>query len=80
MAVDWTKIHSTTFSWKAEIIKGTLQENDIPCVVINKQDSMYKPIGELEIYVPRDMVLKALHLLEKEPEDPEEEDWGELAN
>lgn len=74
MAVEWTKIHSTTHSWQAEIIKGNLEENDIPCVVINKQDSMYKPIGELEIYVPRDMVIKALRFLEKEPDDPGEEE------
>lgn len=77
MDTEWSKIFSTPDPFQAEILKGRLTENDIPCVVVNKQDSMYKPIGDLEVYVPRDMVIKALHYLETDLGGSGEDEKGE---
>jgi hypothetical protein len=38
---------------EAAIVKGKLEENEIPVQVLNKQDSMYTiAIGHYELYVP----------------------------
>ena len=34
------------------MVEGKLQENGIPVQVLNKQDSMYPVLGEMELYVP----------------------------
>jgi hypothetical protein len=49
----WQKIYITRLYTEAAIIRGTLEENQIPVQVLNKQDSMYNvALGEIEIYVP----------------------------
>lgn len=37
---------------KASIIKGMLEENNVPVSLLNKQDSSYVNFGEIELYVP----------------------------
>lgn len=50
---NWQKIYTTRLYTEAAIVKGTLQENQIPVHLLNKQDSMYNvALGEIEIYVP----------------------------
>lgn len=43
----------TTFSniSEANILKGWLAQNQVPVLLLNKQDSSYL-IGEIELYVP----------------------------
>jgi len=65
MQVQWVKIWSTTLSFRAEIAKGVLKENDIECVILNKQDSSYVVIGEIELFVPQDQVLRATNLIKE---------------
>jgi len=36
----------------AEILRGLLEENQVPVVVVNKQDSSYVFLGDIEVYVP----------------------------
>ena len=62
MDKNWVKIFSTSESYKAEIHKGLLLENDIEAVIINKKDSAYL-FGELELYVHVDNVLKAKRII-----------------
>ncbi|TVR78024.1 MAG: hypothetical protein EA412_09435 [Chitinophagaceae bacterium] len=62
MHKDWIKIMSISNQFKAEIIKGMLEENNIKVVLINKKDSAYG-FGEVEIYVNEGHVLKALNLI-----------------
>jgi len=62
MDKNWVKIFSTSESYKAEILKGLLLENNIEAVIINKKDSAYL-FGELELYVRVDDVLKAKRIL-----------------
>jgi hypothetical protein len=50
---------------EAAILKGRLEENEIPVQVLNKQDSMYTiAIGHYELYVPvhlKDLALSVLN-------------------
>ncbi len=59
----WFKLYSTKNYLEATIIKGKLEENNIQAVILNRQDSSYLVIGEVEIYVPVYLKDIALHLL-----------------
>jgi hypothetical protein len=48
---DWVKIYSSTEIHKIEIVKAVLEDNDIPSFEINKKDSSYTSIGDIELYV-----------------------------
>jgi len=52
--MDWILIYKTSLYTDAAIIKGKLEENNIPVQVLNKQDSMYVLTlpGQHEVYVP----------------------------
>jgi len=50
MEKDWVKIRTYINSIEAEIVCQMLIENDIPAVVLNKQDSSYH-FGKIELYV-----------------------------
>ncbi|HSK13406.1 MAG TPA: DUF2007 domain-containing protein [Phnomibacter sp.] len=71
MIANWQKIFSTRYYTEAEIIRGKLEENDIPVQVLNKQDSMYNMAlgGELEVYVPVQLVELAKSLLSRSLEN-----------
>ena len=49
---NWHLLLSTDKYPEAEIVKGMLEENQIPVVLVNKQDSSYVFLGDIEIYVP----------------------------
>ena len=65
MEKDWTPVYSTDKEYIAEMIKDILLDNEIQSVVINKRDSSYISIGDIEIYVSKDDALKARFLIEK---------------
>ncbi|MBN8702507.1 MAG: DUF2007 domain-containing protein [Bacteroidetes bacterium] len=65
MEKDWEKVYSTSQAHQAEMIKTILEENEIECVLINRQDSFYKFIGELDLYVNRDKIIKAKTIINK---------------
>ena len=65
MEKDWVNIYSSSDVIKAEMVKNLLKENNIQAVIINKKDSSYVTIGEAEVYVQREDVLKATHLVKK---------------
>jgi len=60
----WFKLYSTKNYFEANIIKGKLEENSIQAVILNRQDSSYIVVGEIEIYVPLHLKEIALHLLD----------------
>jgi putative signal transducing protein len=47
----WYKIYTTDSYPEANIIKGMLEENSIKAILLNKQDSSYLFLGEIELYV-----------------------------
>lgn len=67
MAQDWVKIYGTQAIHLIEIVKGLLEDESIKTFVINKTDSMHThlAIGEIELYVRPEEVMKAKHLINK---------------
>jgi len=59
----WYKIYSTGSYAEANIIKGKLEENNIKAVLLNKQDSNYLFLGEIELYVSVHFKDVAIHLV-----------------
>ena len=62
MDKDWVNIYTTTVIYKAELLKGLLEENEINAVIINKKDSAYL-FGDVELYVASNDAVKAKHLI-----------------
>ena len=50
--MNWHLLYTTSLYTSAAIMQGKLEENHIPVKIINRQDSMYISIGEIELYVP----------------------------
>jgi len=65
MSKKWEKVYSALSLQQVEIMRIMLGQNDIPAVVVNKQDSMYVMIGEVELHVQQDNVMRAINLIEK---------------
>jgi len=62
---NWFLLYSTRNFPEASIIKGMLEENSVPVVVINKQDSSYLNFGDIELYVPSHLKDIAKHLVDQ---------------
>jgi len=62
---DWKRIYSSHYEHKAGIVKAVLKDNEIESVIVNKKDSIYL-IGEIELYVKQDDVLRANNIITKE--------------
>ena len=60
----WALIYTSSQLYKIELISGMLFENEIESFIINKQDSAYF-IGEIELHVHIDDILKAKQLISK---------------
>lgn len=63
MEPGWTLVYSTDNDFRAQMLEQLLNDNDIPVVLINKKDSAYVILGEIEVYVPSEFAVKAIHLL-----------------
>ncbi|MEZ5002981.1 MAG: DUF2007 domain-containing protein [Chitinophagales bacterium] len=62
---NWAKIYTTDVHYKADMAKDVLAAADIQAVVVDKKDSAYGVFGEIELYVQRQNVVRALHILSK---------------
>ena len=64
---NWVTVYSDSFAPGVEMIKSLLEENQIPCIVINRQCSSYTGVGfasvEVNLQVPKDFVKQASALL-----------------
>lgn len=65
MEKNWICIYTTDKMYQCEIAKDQLKENNIQSVIINKQDSAYIIIGEIELYVAKESAFKAKQIIEK---------------
>lgn len=61
----WQKVFSTRVYPKAAIIKGMLEENQIPVQLLNKQDSSYPMFGDIQLFVPGQYAITAQELINK---------------
>ncbi|MFZ4261470.1 putative signal transducing protein [Sphingobacterium sp. HJSM2_6] len=63
MNSNWIKAATFKDAVRAEIIKQMLIENNVPAVVLNKQDSSYF-FGNIELYVDQEHELEAIALMD----------------
>ena len=68
MNPNWTKIRVYNQLIQAEIVKQMLLENQIPAVLLNKQDSSYL-FGVIELYVDLENQLEAMALIDSFSEE-----------
>ncbi len=61
----WFLIYTSKSLPEANIIKGMLEENNVPVMLMNKQDSSYVNFGEIELYVPNVLNQLAKQLVDK---------------
>lgn len=59
----WECIYKTSNLFEAEAVKGNLESAEIPCVIMNKQDSSYLAFGYIEIHVPCNLKDSAIIIL-----------------
>lgn len=64
-STDWNIVFTTTQAYQASIVKDFLEDNDMDVVVVNKQDSFYVTIGEIEVYVKAENIIRAKHLIKE---------------
>ncbi len=50
--INWVCIYKTSNLFEAEAVKGNIESAEIPCVIVNKQDSSYLTFGYIEVHVP----------------------------
>jgi len=62
---NWNKVFDSRKMHEAEIVKGVLMENDIPAIVINKQDSSYH-FGFYEVLVEKENIIRAIKIIQDE--------------
>ncbi len=60
---DWEKVYSTNKPHLLEIVKTVLEKHDIKIATIDKRDSTYITIGEIELYVQQSDVVLAQFLI-----------------
>jgi hypothetical protein len=60
---DWKKIYSHTQLAYATMVAGLLEEQGIPVKLLNKQDTSYVFLGEVELYTPAEFEEKALSII-----------------
>jgi hypothetical protein len=63
---NWVRVFEDQNQIRAEIVKGVLEENGIPAVVLNKLETVYKLFGTFEVLVPNGDVLSAMQLIQNE--------------
>ena len=65
MEEDWVKAYESMQEYLAEIARSVLSDNNIESVIINKKDSVFNSLGNIEVYVNRDNLIRAKQILQK---------------
>jgi len=65
MDEQWDMVFSSSKLYQAEIMKSVLEDENISSVIVNKQDSAYIVIGEIELYVKKEDILKAKQIINR---------------
>ena len=48
---DWIMIYTSTHAHKVSIVKAVLEDNQIQSFEVNKKDSAYISIGDIDLFV-----------------------------
>jgi hypothetical protein len=51
---DWVLVYTSTLPHKVNIVQAVLEDNQIKSFEVNKKDSAYTFIGDIDLYVHRD--------------------------
>lgn len=72
--IKWTSVYKTINKFEAEVIKGNIENEGIPCVVVNKQDSSYLTLipGMVELHVPEHQMQQALDIIQQQTKEETE--------
>lgn len=72
--IKWTSVYKTINKFEAEVIKGNIENEGIPCVVVNKQDSSYLMLipGMVELHVPEHQMQHALDIIQQQTKEETE--------
>jgi len=62
---DWQSVFKDEQAYRVEIVKAVLQDNGLRPVVVNKKIAPYD-IGNLELLVAPDEVLKAIRIINQD--------------
>lgn len=63
MDSSWVSIYSDTFLPKVQLLKENLENEGIAAIMLNQQDSAHIHLGEIELFVKREHVIKAKFLI-----------------
>ncbi|HKK40009.1 MAG TPA: DUF2007 domain-containing protein [Cryomorphaceae bacterium] len=61
--MNWVKVYSTNNLQHIELLRHILKENGIDAIVMNKQDSIYVTIGEIDLMVNTNDVLRSKKII-----------------
>lgn len=61
---NWVCVYRSTILHNVELVRHLLDENDIKAVVLNQQDSFYPVIGEINLFVHRDHVIRSKKIIQ----------------
>ena len=59
MLSDWVRIYSSTQLHHVELLRQLMEREGIPSIILNRRDSFYITIGEIDLMVPRDQAIPA---------------------
>ncbi len=65
MEKGWTLIYVNNQLHKTEIVRAVLEDEGIESVSMDKRDSSYISIGDIEVYVPEEYAELARTIIEK---------------
>ncbi len=60
---DWKKIYSNNSLATAMMVTDLLIQNEVPAKLLDRQDSAYVFLGEVEVYVPDEFINTAQAVL-----------------
>lgn len=63
MEKDWKQVFLTGEMYRAEMARELLENNGINAVIMNKKDSSYTAIGDIEVYVNKNDEEKSIEIL-----------------
>jgi len=61
--MNWQSVFFSDQLYKAEIVKGVLEEKEINAVIVNKKDRAYQ-LGVYEVHVSAQHIIRALKIVD----------------
>jgi len=61
----WQCIYFSNLLHKIEIVRSVLMDHEIKSVVVDKRDSNYIMVGDIEVYVPNEEAILAKIIIDQ---------------